>query len=212
MSAKLKFVSSIARQASLVMLAALFLSAAINAQTTVFSFEATLPNSATPATDTFEMEFKLFDASAGGMQIGATNLVSEVEVENRAFTVNLDFGAAAFPGADRFIEISYRRAGSNQPFAVIAPRRQVLSVPYAIRALNAATADNALSLNGIDPDDLVQTSDSRLPTAATRIRAATTTSKTRPRSKRPRISTFPAAARQAFSTPRRNTTSAARAC
>src|SRR5688572_21290351 len=96
-------------QASLMIFMALFLSAAVNAQTTLFSFEATLPNDVAPATDVYEMEFRLFGAASGGSQIGTPNAVSAVDVKNRAFTVWLDFGAAAFPGADIFIEISYRR-------------------------------------------------------------------------------------------------------
>src|SRR5688500_13155766 len=98
--------------------AALILSQAIGAQTTLFSFEAQLPNDVTPATGTFEMEFRLFDASAAGNQIGATNLVGAVDVKVREFTVWLDFGSASFPGADRYIEMSYRRT-ANQPFTMV---------------------------------------------------------------------------------------------
>src|SRR5215213_2506535 len=112
------------------------------AQTTVFSYQGKLPNSVTPATGSFEMEFKLFDAAAGGNQIGATASLSNVEVKNNSFSVPLDFGATAFPGADRFIEIRVRLQGATEPFAVIAPRGRVLSAPYAIRALSAATADS----------------------------------------------------------------------
>ncbi len=140
----------------------MLLTAASNAQTTIFSHQGNLPREVTPATDTFEMEVKLFDAATGGTQIGATNSISEVEVKTRAFTVWLDFGAAAFPGADRFIEVSVRRSGSSQPFTVVEPRTPILSVPYAIRALNATTADNALNLGGVDVNDFVQTTDPRL--------------------------------------------------
>ncbi len=152
---------TVARNISL-MSAVLLFALATNAQTTLFTFQNTLPNEITPATGTFEMEFKLFDAAAGGTQIGATNSISEVEVKTRSFTVWLDFGAAAFPGADRFIEVSVRRSGSSQPFTTISPRTPILSVPYAIRALNATTADNALNLGGVDVNDFVQTTDSRL--------------------------------------------------
>ena len=133
-----------------------------NAQTTAFPLRGDLPKDVTPATDTFEMQFRLLDAATGGTQIGATNTIETVEVKNRAFGVELDFGAAAFPGADRFIEIGVRLAGSSEPFTIIAPRTRVLSVPYAIRSLNSTTADNALNLGGVDADDFVQTTDTRL--------------------------------------------------
>jgi len=161
-SAKLGVFFSIAGRVSLVVLTALvLLSAAVNAQTTLFKFQAQLPNEVTPATDIYEMEFKLFDAATGGTQIGATNVVSAVDVKNRSFTVWLDFGATAFPGADRFIEIDFRR-NNNQPFTTLAPREPVLSVPYSIRSLTATTADNALNLNGVSASNYVQTNDSRL--------------------------------------------------
>lgn len=152
----------IIERTTVVILSLFLFAATAAAQTTLFTFQNTLPNEITPATGKFEMEVRLFDAAAGGTQIGATNLISEVEVKTRVFTIWLDFGAAAFPGADRFIEVSVRRSGSNQPFTTLEPRKQILSVPYAIRALNATTADNALNLNGVDVNDFVLTTDGRL--------------------------------------------------
>lgn len=142
-------------------------------QTTFFNFAATVPTDITPATGTFEMNFRLFDAAMDGAQIGVTVSIAEVAVKNRAFAVQLDFGPAAFPGADRFVEISVRET-NLMPFAIIAPRTKVLSAPYAIRALsaesantagNAATADtatNALNLGGVGAGEYVQTTESRL--------------------------------------------------
>ncbi len=144
--------------ALLAIIAVLFLSHTINAQTTLLNFRAQLPNEVTPATGVFEMEFRLFDAAASGNQIGATNVVDTVHVKVREFTVSLDYGAEAFPGADRYIEISYRRH-ADEPFTTIVSRVPVLSVPYAIRALNATTADN---INGVDFSSFVQTNDARL--------------------------------------------------
>ena len=56
------------------------------------------------------------------------------------FTVQLDFGVNAFPGANRFVEIGVRPAGGGS-FTTLAPRQQISSSPYAIRTLSAATAD-----------------------------------------------------------------------
>ena len=56
------------------------------------------------------------------------------------FTVQLDFGVNAFPGANRFVEIGVRPAGVGS-FTTLAPRQQISSSPYAIRTLSAATAD-----------------------------------------------------------------------
>ena len=143
-------------------LGVLFLTAAGNAQTTSFSFQGDLPKDITPATATYQMQFRLLDAETGGTQIGTTIAIADVDVKNRAFGVVLDFGVAAFPGADRFVEVGVRRTGSSEPFLTIDPRTRILSVPYAIRSLTSATADNALNLGGVDAADFVQTSDARL--------------------------------------------------
>ena len=115
------------------------------------------------------MQFKLYDGS--GNQIGSTITNSAVTVTSGVFTVSLDYGAAAFPGADRFIEIGVRLAGNTDPYAVLSPRQQLSSTPYAIRAAVATTADtatsattanNAAQLGGVTASQYVQTGDSRL--------------------------------------------------
>jgi hypothetical protein len=63
-----------------------------------------------------------------------------VSVANGVFTVQLDFGANAFPGADRFLETSVRLTGGGA-FTILAPRQPITSTPYAIRTLSATTAD-----------------------------------------------------------------------
>jgi hypothetical protein len=49
----------------------------------------------TAANGTYDMQFKLFDGS--GNQIGSTITNPSVLVSNGVFTVQLDYGAAAFP-------------------------------------------------------------------------------------------------------------------
>ena len=117
------------------------------AQTTSFTYQGRLMDGGTPANGTYEIQFTLWDATAGGTQqpqpapviITRTN----VQVSAGAFTVQpLDFGAVAFPGADRYLEISVRRTAVD-PFTTLSPRQQITSTPYAIRSLTAATADTA---------------------------------------------------------------------
>ncbi len=50
----------------------------------------------------------LFDALGGGAQTGVTVTRDDMTVTGGIFTVTLNFGAGAFPGADRFLEISVR--------------------------------------------------------------------------------------------------------
>ncbi len=129
------------------------LAAASNAlaQTTVFTYQGRLSEGTTPPSGTYEMEFKLFDAPTGGTQQPQPNPItvgltaannSAVTVTNGVFSVQLDFGAGAFPGAARYLEISVRR-NSGEAFTVLAPRQQITSTPYAIKSLNAETASTA---------------------------------------------------------------------
>jgi len=111
------------------------------AQTTAFTYQGKLTDAGNPANGNYDLQFKLFDALAAGTQIGSTNSTTNVAVSSGVFTVSLDFGAAAFPGANRWLEISVRPAGSVNPYTVLAPRQPITSTPYAIQTLKAASAD-----------------------------------------------------------------------
>src|SRR5207253_11356912 len=78
---------------------------------------------------------------SGGAQQGATVTNATVAVSAGIFTVTLDFGANVFGGANRFLEIGVRPAGSVNAYTVLAPRQPITSTPYAIQTLKAASAD-----------------------------------------------------------------------
>jgi hypothetical protein len=91
-------------------------------------------------------------------------------VTNGIFAVNLDFGANSFNGGARYLEISVRADGSGQGFTTLNPRQPVTSTPYAVRALNAASADlsvNSQKLGGTDANQFVLTTDARMSDART---------------------------------------------
>jgi len=131
----------------------------IAAQTTVFTYQGKLTDNGIPQA-IYQMEFRLFASAGGSDQIGATVTNTNVAVNQGVFTVNLDFGAAAFSGADRFLQISVRRS-TNESFITLNPRQQITSSPYSIRTLSAAQADFALDSNklgGVDANQYVTTS------------------------------------------------------
>lgn len=151
-----------------VFLSFLFLFAAsAMAQTTEFTYQGRFTDSsqAQPTNGTYEMQFRLFDnPNAGqGMQQGATVTKPTVQVTNGIFTVGLDFGAGNFAsGGNLYLELSVRPAGSQGGYSSLAPRQPITSAPYAVRSLNAATANNALNLGGTAANQFVQTNDARL--------------------------------------------------
>ncbi len=115
--------------------------ASISAQTTAFTYQGSLQNGGTPANGNYDLEFKLFDLAVAGAQQGSTLQRLNVVVTNGVFTVSLDFGAGTLPGADRFLDISVRTA-SGGAFTPLTPRQKVNSAPYAVKSLNAASADS----------------------------------------------------------------------
>src|SRR5437667_5649423 len=110
------------------------------AQTSSFTYQGRLTDGGTAANGNYDLQFALFDSLSGGAQIGATQTINTVLVTNGVFTVNLEFGAGSFPGADRFLEISTRASGVGS-FTPLTPRQQVTATPYAIRSVNASAAD-----------------------------------------------------------------------
>ncbi|MBC7899864.1 MAG: hypothetical protein H7070_07390, partial [Saprospiraceae bacterium] len=92
--------------------------AATPAQTPEFTYQGRLLDGSLPASGTYEMRFRLFDAESAGTQQPQPAPITldftvtggnPVTVANGVFTVKLDFTASAFPGAARFLEIGVRK-------------------------------------------------------------------------------------------------------
>ncbi|MBI1766733.1 MAG: tail fiber domain-containing protein [Acidobacteria bacterium] len=119
------------------------LTAAVFAQTTAFTYQGKLADAGNPANGIYDLQFRLFDALVSGNQVGAPLVREDVTVSSGLFTVTLDFGAAAFPGANRWLEISVRPGVSTGAFTLLAPLQPITSTPYAVQSLNATTATTA---------------------------------------------------------------------
>ncbi len=124
----------------------LFASSAAEAQTTSFTYQGRLTDGGAPANNNYDLQFTLWNAAVGGTQqpqpAPATLTKTNVAVTGGVFSVSLDFGVNAFPGADRFLEVGVRPGGSGGAFTILAPRQQISSTPYALRTLNATAADS----------------------------------------------------------------------
>ncbi|MCZ6543121.1 MAG: hypothetical protein O6768_05605, partial [Planctomycetota bacterium] len=75
---------------------------------TVFTYQGQLDQGGVPVNSTCDFQFSLWDAALGPTQIGGTLFVINVTVTDGRFTVQLDFGAAAFNGNARWLEIAVR--------------------------------------------------------------------------------------------------------
>jgi len=94
-----------------------------------------------PATDVYDLQFRLLDALVSGNQVGTTIVRDDVTVTSGVLSVMLDFGATAFPGPNRFLEIGVRSGASVGAFTALSPVQPLTSTPYAIRSLDASAAD-----------------------------------------------------------------------
>ena len=122
--------------------ASLFPAYAVN-PTSAFTYQGLLLDGGAPANGSNDLRFVLFDAATNGLAIGANLTLEDVTVSNGLFTVTLDFGAAAFDGGDRWLEMRVRPGASVGLFTTLSPRQKINAAPYAVKAGNAETAVSA---------------------------------------------------------------------
>ncbi len=132
-----------------VLIVLLFGAVAVSAQTTSFTYQGRLTDGGAPANNNYDLQFTLWDAAIAGNQqpqpAPTTMTKTNVAVTGGVFSVLLDFGVSAFPGADRFLEVGVRPGDSGGVFTMLAPRQQISSTPYALHTLNATAADSLSS-------------------------------------------------------------------
>jgi hypothetical protein len=106
------------------------------AQSTAFTYQGRLNQNGVPATGLFDVQFVLFGEATGGSPVSNSITNSAVRITNGLFTVLLDFGSDTFNGADRWLDVAVRVAGSGT-FTPLAPRQPITPTPYAVTALIA---------------------------------------------------------------------------
>jgi hypothetical protein len=108
----------------------------------MFTYQGRLSDTNGPVNGTNDFQFALYDAAAGGLQLGSAVNADNVPVGNGLFTVNLDFGPDPFTGAARWLRIGVRPGGGAGAYTLLTPRQRLTPVPYAIWAANASAAAN----------------------------------------------------------------------
>ena len=105
---------------------------------TSFTYQAHLKESDLPANGDYDLELKLYDGPdpLTASQVGPTITPSSVTVTDGIFTVELDFGEAAFDGQARWLETSLGPAGSGS-MTPLSPLQPLTPAPYALYALKA---------------------------------------------------------------------------
>jgi len=103
---------------------------------TAFNYLGRLEDGGVPATGNYEFRFTLHDAATAGTPVGSARTNAPVAVADGIFNTPIDFGAAAFAGEARWLEIGVRPAGSAAAFTALSPRQPLNAVPYALHALD----------------------------------------------------------------------------
>ncbi|HUR98468.1 MAG TPA: tail fiber domain-containing protein [Pyrinomonadaceae bacterium] len=135
---------------------AICLTGAAFGQTSSFNYQGKLTETGAAANGSYQFQFKLYDAAVGGAQIGATLSDVAVTVTDGTFVANLDFGAAAYTGADRYLDVSVRKTAGD-PYTPLTPRQKLNSAPYASRAAKAGDADAVGGQSAVTISSAVQT-------------------------------------------------------
>ncbi len=119
-----------------------------------FTYQGRLTESGGPANGVYDLRFILYDAEAGGAQVGSTVSANDVTVVGGLFTVSLDFGALAFDGNARWMEIAVRPGASTGTHTVLSPRQAIGSTPYALYAKASGGIAVPFTASGSAPGDL----------------------------------------------------------
>jgi len=116
------------------------------AQASAFTYQGRLSEGSTGINaPSARIQFTLWDAQSGGSQIGSVWVSYPVEITGGIFTTLVDFGAAAFDGDSRWLEIGVDVEGGTN-YTLMQPRHRVTAAPMAVHALRGG--DNPWTITG----------------------------------------------------------------
>ena len=144
---------------------------------TAFTYQGMLRNGGLLGQGSFDFTFRLYDDPAAGTQIGTDQVVLGVSVDNGFFSVALDFGASAFDGNARYLDIQVRTAGGGA-YTPLTPRQPLRATPYAVRASNGGASQWANDTYGVTYPNKVGIGTTTNPTATAWINSGTSNNNT----------------------------------
>lgn len=114
---------------------------------TAFTYQGQIKNNGAAYTGACDIQFKLFDTDTvgTGTQVGSTQTATNVSVANGLFTTQVDFGANAFNGEARWLEIGVRCPAASGSYISLPSRQALTPTPYALYSQSTG----ALRGNGV---------------------------------------------------------------
>jgi len=105
------------------------------------TYQGLLTDGGAPLTGAVDLQFRLYDAETGGVELGVVT-IDDLAVSNGRVTAQLDFGGHF--GADaRWLQIEVRDGASPGGYDVLPVRQRLLATPMGLYAGMATTADTA---------------------------------------------------------------------
>ena len=95
---------------------------------TGFTYQGRLQSSGRPFEGPADLQFRLFNQELAGDQVGGTIILNDQVVVDGLFTVELDFGAAAFNGQALWLQITVEGT-------TLSPRQKLTDAPFALYSL-----------------------------------------------------------------------------
>ncbi len=117
---------------------------------TAFTYQGRLTEGSGLANGTYDFQFKLYDASTGGSQVGSTVTKSGVSVSEGLFSVELDFGDV-FDGTALWLEVAVKKP-SESSYTTLG-RQKLTAAPYAAYARKAPWSGLTGVPAGLDDGD-----------------------------------------------------------
>lgn len=100
-----------------------------------FTFQGQLRDNGSPVNGHCDVQAGLWDAADNGAQLGSTQTVNKVSLQDGRFTITLnannEFGTTPFTGQERWLQIAVRCPAGSGSYAALQPRQPLTGAPYA---------------------------------------------------------------------------------
>ena len=101
-----------------------------------FTYQGQLRNAGALVNGPVDLRITLWDSDVAGGQVGAINNYQAVPITDGRFAVGLNFGATAFDGSNRWVQLEFRSPAGSGQYLTLNPRDKIMATPYAMFALN----------------------------------------------------------------------------
>lgn len=119
-----------------------------------FTYQGELSQGGVPANGTYDFTVAVASSESLPAYVGSMTSVASVEVSDGRFVIVVNPGNGVFTGADLWLELAVRPAGSGGGYVTLSPRQKVAATPYAARSLSDRWVQNGAVLT----NDSTQTS------------------------------------------------------